>query len=384
MGLFHAAGPGQAFDVPERARGERAFGAGQAVDGVVVIVIAINHAVAHQVLFDGIEGGQPAWVLGADETHQWHQQHRAVEGGAADVLDEMPAFLVPEIFPDIGIDGLPRLVPTGERGGQGAFRGEADRPVQRHPAHQARMQEMMLLAAHFPDADIALLPGFADLIDHFYRVLPPFVGNGFAVLVDQVHRVHQLAEDIQLHLRIRQIADAHRSCTTMAGQVCEFDFRQFLTAVDAIQDIEFHRVAPTVTDPPAQPAHVGVGLVDETQAHEGVNGERGVADPGVAIVPVAFAANAFRQAEGRGGEDGAVFARGEQLHRQCRAIDHFPPATAIAGLPDPVAPELQGALQTQIGGALPEARIVDGAEQKLGGLILFEGEFGDRHVAVDP
>jgi hypothetical protein len=39
------------------------LGAGQAVDGVVVIVIAINHAVAHQVLFDGIEGGQPAWVL---------------------------------------------------------------------------------------------------------------------------------------------------------------------------------------------------------------------------------------------------------------------------------------------------------------------------------
>jgi hypothetical protein len=69
----------------------------------------------------------------------------------------------------------------------------------------------------------SLLPGFADLIDHFHRVLPPFVGNGFAVLVDQVHRVHQLAEDIQLHLR-RQIADAHRSCATMAGQVGEFDF----------------------------------------------------------------------------------------------------------------------------------------------------------------
>src|SRR5690242_21046277 len=58
-----------------------------------------------------------------------------------------------------------------------------------------------------------------------------------------------------------------------------------------------------ITDPAAQPAHVGVGFLVEAQAHEGVDGERGVADPGVAVVPVACAARCFRQAEGGGGED---------------------------------------------------------------------------------
>ncbi|MCY1368077.1 hypothetical protein D9M69_550380 [compost metagenome] len=87
------------------------------------------------------------------------------------------------------------------------------------------MQEMVLLAAHFPDADIFLLPGFTDLIDHLHRVFPAFMGDGFAVFVDQVNRVHQLAKDIELDLFIGLIADAHRLCATMAGQVRQLDLR---------------------------------------------------------------------------------------------------------------------------------------------------------------
>ncbi|MNY04898.1 hypothetical protein D3C86_1376010 [compost metagenome] len=33
--------------------------------------------------------------------------------------------------------------------------------------------------------------------------------------------------------------------------------------------------------------------------------------------------------------------------------------------------------------AFLEARIVEGAEQELTGLVLFEGELGDRHIRVD-
>ncbi|MCY1185102.1 hypothetical protein D9M73_258530 [compost metagenome] len=87
------------------------------------------------------------------------------------------------------------------------------------------MQEMILLAAHFPDADVLLLPGLANLIDHLYRVFPALMGDGFAVLVDQVNRVHQLAKDVELDLFIRLVADAHRLCATMAGQVRQLDFR---------------------------------------------------------------------------------------------------------------------------------------------------------------
>ncbi|MNF18998.1 hypothetical protein D3C80_2234410 [compost metagenome] len=57
MRLFHLTGSRQAFDVPERARGECAFGAVETVDSSVIIAIAVNHAVAHQGFFDGLEGG---------------------------------------------------------------------------------------------------------------------------------------------------------------------------------------------------------------------------------------------------------------------------------------------------------------------------------------
>ncbi|MNT08485.1 hypothetical protein D3C72_1432290 [compost metagenome] len=115
VGLVELAGAGQAFDVPERAGGEGAFAAGQAVDLAVVVAVAVDHAVAHQALFDGLQGRQPARVAGADETHQRHQQHRTVQAGAADVLDEMSAFLAPEVLPDVGVDRLAGLVPARER-----------------------------------------------------------------------------------------------------------------------------------------------------------------------------------------------------------------------------------------------------------------------------
>ncbi|MCY1313000.1 hypothetical protein D9M70_634830 [compost metagenome] len=54
--LFHLAGPGQAFDIPERTRSEGAFGAGEAVDLTVFVAVAIDHAVAYQGFLDGFEG----------------------------------------------------------------------------------------------------------------------------------------------------------------------------------------------------------------------------------------------------------------------------------------------------------------------------------------
>ncbi|MNL32528.1 hypothetical protein D3C87_1543860 [compost metagenome] len=189
------------------------------------------------------------------------------------MLDEVPTFLVPEIFPDVGVDRLAGLVPASERGGQRAFGGETDGAVQGYPAHQPRVQEVMLLTAHFPDAHIFLLPGFADLINHFHGVFPALMGDGVAVFIDQVHRVHQFAEDVELDLIISLIANTHWHRAAMAGQVRQFGFRQLLATVDAVEDVDFHRLAVAIADPPAQPAHVVVGFLDVSQAHEGVHGK---------------------------------------------------------------------------------------------------------------
>ncbi|MNV55578.1 hypothetical protein D3C71_1478150 [compost metagenome] len=78
-----------------------------------------------------------------------------------------------------------------------------------------------------------------------------------------------------------------------------------------------------------------------------------------------------------------MLARGQQLHGQGRAVDHFTPAPAVVGLADPVAPELQGACQAQIGGTLLEAWVARRTEQELGGLVLLKGELRDRAIGIN-
>src|SRR5258706_13349572 len=116
------------------------------------------------------------------------------------------------------------------------------------------MQEMVCLAAYFPNADILLFPGFTDLIDHFHRVFPAFMGDGFTEFVDQVDRVHQLAKDIELDLFVRLIADAHRLCATMTGQLRQLDLRQLLATANGVENVVLHRLAPTDRTPPPEPA----------------------------------------------------------------------------------------------------------------------------------
>src|SRR5277367_4412851 len=64
----------EALDEPERARGEAAFPSLQSVDGIAFCVVTVDEAVFSQRLFDRIHGGEPAWIDGADEAHERHQE----------------------------------------------------------------------------------------------------------------------------------------------------------------------------------------------------------------------------------------------------------------------------------------------------------------------
>jgi hypothetical protein len=49
-------------------------------------------------------------------------------------------FDVPEMSPDVLLDGIAAGHPLDERRGQRALRRQADRPVDRHPAHHSGVQ----------------------------------------------------------------------------------------------------------------------------------------------------------------------------------------------------------------------------------------------------
>lgn len=57
-------------------------------------------------------------------------------------------------------------------------------------------------------------------------------------------------------------------------------------------------------------------LLDESRAKQRVQRERGIAQPAETVVPIAAAADLFRQRRGTGGHDAACLAVRQSLQRQ--------------------------------------------------------------------
>ena len=72
-------------------------------------------------------------------------------------------------------------------------------------------------------------------------------------------------------------------------------------------------------DRPQQPLPPGARLLGEAGVHQGVERERGVAQPAEAVVPVAHAAELLRQRGRRRGDDAAGRRVGQRLERDQRA-----------------------------------------------------------------
>ena len=91
-------------------------------------------------------------------------------------------------------------------------------------------------------------------------------------------------------------------------------------------------------DPVPEPLQERGGLLGVAEAEQRVDGERRVADPGVAVVPVALAADLLGQT-GRGrGDERAGRRVGHQLERHRRAGDHLLPAAVVRRAVQPAVP----------------------------------------------
>ena len=135
--------------------------------------------------------------------------------------------------------------------------------------------------------------------------------------------------------------------------------------VERVHDLERHAIGTLVAEP-VQPRHVGERLLAEAEPQEREHRERRVAEPAVAVVPVARPADVLGQA-GRGcRDDGAGREVREQLERDRRAVDDLAPAPAIGALTDPPAPEVDGPAKRDVDGILvPDAAgLADGEHER--------------------
>ena len=72
---------------------------------------------------------------------------------------------------------------------------------------------MLSAATYFPNALIGPPPVIAQPVDQVTQMHPEVVRDGIAVLVGQIHGIHELAVDVQLQLVIRAVTDADRTRT---------------------------------------------------------------------------------------------------------------------------------------------------------------------------
>src|SRR4029453_6293070 len=164
------------------------------------------------------------------------------------------------------------------------------------PTHPPGVKELLLPPPPLPDALVLLPPVVARPIDQADDVDPVVVPDWGAVLVVQVPRIHQLAVDVELEVGVGRVANVHGSRAHIALEMgqCLLAYRG--TAVDGVHDLEgavrLHLLAPR-----HHPANDGRGAARVAEPHESVEGERGVADPRITVVPVAHAADTFGQPE---------------------------------------------------------------------------------------
>ena len=93
-----------------------------------------------------------------------------------------------------------------------------------------------------------------------------------------------------------------------------------VVAVHVVEDLQPRAGQPRRVQ---QPAGERFGLVAVAEGEQRAHGERGVAQPAVAIVPVEVAAEPLGQRRGRRGDDRARRRVDEQLERE-RAAEHGP------------------------------------------------------------
>ena len=230
--------------------------------------------------------------------------------------------------------------PLVQVGGTAVAGGQPDRPVEGRPAHHPAVREVLLAAAGLPDPLAGLVPVVGQPVDHAAQRDPAAVTQLDPVLVGEVDAVQRLAVDVHLPLVRRAVADPHRARAAVALPVVQRLLHQVRGAVDPVHDVERTALAAhLLLDPVPQPAGERRRLLGEAHPEQGVDRERGVAHPGVPVVPVALAAHLLGQAGGGGGDQRAGRGVGHQLQRDRRPLQRLPPPAGVRRLREPAAPE---------------------------------------------
>jgi hypothetical protein len=172
------------------------------------------------------------------------------------------------------------------------------------------------LVAHLPDALVGIPPALADEVRVAAQHAPVALGELASDALIEPGGLEELAVAVELGLAGGSVADAHGARAAVPREMVELDLGQGPSPLDAVHDPE---VFGTTGAGALDEALEGGGLAREATHHERGESQGRVADPGVAIVPVARAAEGLRERGRRRRDDGARRGEGQRLQDQRRA-----------------------------------------------------------------
>ncbi len=215
---------------------------------------------------------------------------------------------------------------------------QAGAAVERDPAHELRRDVVLGLVAGLPDPLVGPLPDRPSRLDLLGGDRPELVADPAERARVDVDRVQEGAVDVVLVLVEGGVADPHGLRADVAAQVVERALGQLLLAADPVHDLEVRVRADLLHE-----RHEVGRLVVQPEHVKAPEREGRVADPGVAVVPVALAAGGLGE-RGRERRDHAAGRRVHQtLQGQGRALQFVAPGVVGELAPgEPAAPRLPG------------------------------------------
>ena len=196
---------------------------------------------------------------------------------------------------------------------------------------------MLRLAPRLPDALVGRRPDAGRALGLRLHDRPQPPRKPLAAPGVQEDRVQRGAVDVVLALVERTVADADRTCPGVAGELVARRLGEVPAPVDAVHDLQR---AVLVGAEVADELHVLVGLPVEVEPVQRLQRERRVADPRVAVVPVALAARRLRQRRGARGDRRPRRHVGQALDHERRALEQRAPGMVGDACPlEPGAPE---------------------------------------------
>ena len=243
--------------------------------------------------------------------------------------------LADSMLKDVRLDLVRRRPPGALEVGVAPDRRQLRRSVERHPAHQLRRHVVLGVSTGLPDPLVGVLPDLGRALGLRLHDRPQASRQALGAARMEQDRVERRAVDVVLALVVGAVADAHRTGAGVPGEVVARRLGQVASAVDPIHDLEGSVVVGLQI---GDELHELVGFPIEVQVVQRLEGEGRVAQPRVAVVPVALAARGFRKGGGerRDGRTGRDIR--EPLDRQRRALDRIAPAVVREPRPSQPAP----------------------------------------------